>query len=241
MPGHLWRNSRSISLATLRHKTIQDFLTDTLRSRIVSGELPAGTRIDQDALAAEFSISRMPVREALRALDAEGFVTLKPHRGAVVSSLSPTEVDEIYQMRAVLEGLASRLALTHLTESHFAQLEALLNTMSSTSDVHKWVRCNAEFHGVIEEACGRSRLLELIVRLRHQTESYVRMYVHLLHGEERAITEHRRIVDACLRGDEAAVEASVREHLLNTGVGVVAHLKRTEADAEETRSRDEDH
>lgn len=228
-------------MATLRHRTIQDFLTDTLRARIVSGELSAGTRIDQDALATEFAISRMPVREALRALDAEGFVTLIPHRGAIVSSLSPAEIEEIYQMRAVLEGLASRLALPHLTKSNFAQLETLLATMSSTSDIHKWVRCNAEFHGIIEQACGRSRLLELIVRLRHQTEPYVRMYVHLLHGEKRATSEHRTIVDACIRRDESAVEASVREHLLNTGVSVAAHLKRQEADAEESRDRDEDH
>ena len=83
---------------------------------------PAGTRIDQDALAAEFSVSRMPVREALRQLGAEGFVTIVPHRGAIVTALSPAEVEEIYEIRAALEGVAARHASQTLTADDLERL-----------------------------------------------------------------------------------------------------------------------
>ena len=99
----------------LTHLTIQQAVADAVRTRVISGQLPAGTRIDQDALAAEFSVSRMPVREALRQLGAEGFVTIVPHRGAIVTALSPAEVEEIYEIRAALEGVAARHASQALT------------------------------------------------------------------------------------------------------------------------------
>ena len=100
----------------LTHLTIQQAVADAVRVRIIAGELEAGTRIDQDALAAEFSVSRMPVREALRQLGAEGFVTIVPHRGAIVTALSPGEVEEIYEIRAALEGVAARHASQELTD-----------------------------------------------------------------------------------------------------------------------------
>jgi DNA-binding GntR family transcriptional regulator len=85
----------------IKHRTLDSFVVDELRERIVSGTLPAGTKIDQQALAEELGVSRMPVREALRRLSAEGFVQLISHRGAVVAELSHDEIIEVYEMRGV--------------------------------------------------------------------------------------------------------------------------------------------
>ena len=136
----------------LTHLTIQQAVADAVRTRIIAGQLSAGTRIDQDALAAEFSVSRMPVREALRQLGAEGFVTIVPHRGAIVTALSPAEVEEIYEIRASLEGVAARHASLRLTADDLDALRKILDTMRNESQIDRWVALNAEFHNAIKRA-----------------------------------------------------------------------------------------
>jgi DNA-binding GntR family transcriptional regulator len=208
----------------ITHRTLPGALIETVRERIINGELTAGTRIDQDALAAEFGVSRMPVREALRQLDAEGFVTLVPHRGAIVSQLGSAEVEEIYEMRAVLEGLACRLALPSLTATDLKGIREALDGMSATSDIREWTRLNALFHSGIFLPCERQHLLKVIEHLRRQCEPYVRMYVHLLRGETQADREHHAIFDAVEAGDGEEVERLVRAHLVGTGRGVARYL-----------------
>lgn len=205
---------------SIAHRTLQDFIAEQVRERIRNGKLPAGAKIDQKALAAEFSVSRMPIREALRQLDAEGYVTLLPHRGAVVTKLSAAEIEETYEIRAVLEGLAARLALPNLDSSALAHIRELLDAMASTEDVHEWVALNGEFHDQIERHGDRRLLLELIHRLRGQCEPYVRMYVHLLHRSKQAQREHEAIFAACESGSPDTLEAAVRNHLRATGLGL---------------------
>lgn len=211
-------------MTVISHRTLPGALIETVRERIINGELPAGARIDQEALATEFGVSRMPVREALRQLDAEGFVTLVPHRGAIVSELGAAEVEEIYEMRAVLEGLACRLALPNLEEKDVDAVRGALEAMSATRDIREWTRLNGEFHAGMFVPCERQHLLKVIERLRRQCEPYVRMYVHLLRGEMQADREHHAIFDALLAGDGEDVERLVRAHLVATGRGVAHYL-----------------
>lgn len=215
------------------HRTLPGALIETVRDRIISGELRAGTRIDQDALATEFGVSRMPVREALRQLDAEGFVTLVPHRGAIVSELDGAEVEEIYEMRAVLEGLACRLALPNLSEEDIAAVRAAMDSMTETTDIREWTTLNAQFHEQVFRRCDRQHLLKVIERLRHQCEPYVRMYVHLLRGEIQADREHHEIFDAIVTKDGDEVERLVRAHLVATGRGVARYLSAEAATRQE--------
>lgn len=209
----------------LTHLTIQQAVADAVRTRIIRGELPAGERIDQDALAAEFSVSRMPVREALRQLGAEGFVTIVPHRGAIVTALSPSEVEEIYEIRAALEGVAARHASQELTDADLAALRSILAQMRNQQDIDLWVALNADFHDTINRASERPRLLELIQRFREQSQPYIRLYVQRLHRSAQARREHKAIVDALAARDPDAAEAAVRAHLVSTGRAVAGFAR----------------
>ena len=209
----------------LTHLTIQQAVADAVRTRVISGQLPAGTRIDQDALAAEFSVSRMPVREALRQLGAEGFVTIVPHRGAIVTALSPAEVEEIYEIRAALEGVAARHASQTLTADDLERLRKVLAAMRNEKQIDTWVGLNAEFHNVINQASMRPRLLELIQRFREQSQPYIRLYVQRLHKSAQARKEHRAILEALADRDADRAEAAVRAHLVGTGRAVAAFAR----------------
>jgi DNA-binding GntR family transcriptional regulator len=213
----------------LQHRTIQAALATTLRDRIIGGELRGGQKIDQQAVAAEFRISRMPVREALRQLDAEGFVTLVPHKGAVVSELSPGQIEEIYEIRSVLEGLACSLSVKRLSDGDLMQLEELVARLRRTTAVHEWTAMNAEFHNLLASRCNRPRLLEQIELLRRQSTPYVRMYVKHLNQDAQADREHAEILNAAVQRDAYQIEQLVRQHLLNTGRGVARHLERSTA------------
>lgn len=212
-------------MVALSHLTIQQAVADAVRTRIISGKLPAGERIDQDALAAEFSVSRMPVREALRQLGAEGFVTIVPHRGAIVTALSPSEVEEIYEVRAALEGVAARHASRELSPSDLTALRAILAAMRNEDDIDRWVALNADFHDTINRASERPRLLELIQRFREQSQPYIRLYVQRLHKSAQARKEHKAILDALATRDADAAEAAVRAHLIATGRAVAGFAR----------------
>jgi DNA-binding GntR family transcriptional regulator len=210
----------------LEHRTMPAALASALRERIINGDLPAGTKIDQRAVAAEFQVSRMPVREALHQLDAEGFVTLLPHRGAVVSELSPSQIEEIYEMRSVLEGLASALSVKRLVDADLDRLRELLSALCRAEDVREWAEFNAEFHNILASRCNRPRLLEQIQLLRRQCTPYVRLYVRHLHQDVQADREHSEILEAAQARDPYRIEQLVRQHLMNTGRGVARYLER---------------
>ena len=215
----------------MEHRTLPAALAATLRERIISGALVAGAKIDQQALAEEFSVSRMPVREALRRLDAEGFVTLVPHRGAVVSELSPSQIEEIYEIRSVLEGLACSLSVKRLSDGDCNKLSEILAVLRQTTDVHDWSSLNAEFHVSLAAACERPRLLEQIALLRRQSQPYVRMYVKHLHQDAQADREHAEILRAAIERDASRMEQLVRQHLTSTGRAVARYLERDRADS----------
>ena len=210
---------------TLTHLTIQQAVADAVRTRIIAGVLPAGTRIDQDALAAEFSISRMPVREALRQLGAEGFLTIVPHRGAIVTALSPDEIVVIYVIRAELVGVAAGHASQALTAGDLDALRRILASMRTEDQIDRWVTLNDEFHNVINQASGRPRLLELIQRLREQSQPYIRLYVQRLHKSAQARKEHKAILDALIDRDAEQAEIAVRAHLISTGRAVAGYTR----------------
>lgn len=209
----------------IKHRTLDGLVAEEVRERIVSGVLPAGTRIDQQALAEELGVSRMPVREALRHLAAEGFVVLVSHRGAVVAQLSPGEIIELYEMRGVLQGLAARLAVPSYTEKDLKELQRLLDLMEKTKDVRKWTKLNHDFHARMEAPSGAKHLLGLIERLTQQCEPYMQISVQYLHAEESAAEGHHAIFDACQAGDADLLERTVRSHLTSWGREIAAYIE----------------
>jgi DNA-binding GntR family transcriptional regulator len=219
------------ALMVIKHRTLDSFVVDEVRERIISGALPAGTKIDQQALAEELGVSRMPVREALRRLSAEGFIELISHRGAVVAELSSDEIVEIYEMRGVLQGLAARLALPHYTDDYVEEVRHILAKLDAAKDLTEWMELNRAFHDHIESPSGAKHLLALIERLTQQCAPYLLISVQFLHAEESAVELHHAILDACSQRDADALEAAVRAHLVNWGRDVARYVEEHHAAA----------
>ena len=151
-------------------RALVDKLAATLQARVLSGEIPSGTRLRQEALAEEFGVSRTPVREALRKLQATGLVEVRPHRGALVRAPTAREIREAYEVRAELEGLAAELAATRIRDDQLRKLHEAVSLFrglidAGTRDVREWSRANDLFHQTIQDAAGNGRLVEMLAHL----------------------------------------------------------------------------
>lgn len=184
---------------------------DTLRSQIVTGELPPGARLHQAQLAAALGVSRIPVRDALQALAGEGLVTVAGRAGATVTRISVVDLQELYELRGAIEPLASRLAASNLGRAHLLRMDRFQSVMEGASDPLVWLGANTAFHATLYERSNRPRMNRLVENLRRQTDRYLHLDLPMV--GEHADIEHRRILDAARRGDASAVEALTRAHL----------------------------
>jgi DNA-binding GntR family transcriptional regulator len=188
-------------------------VADVLREAILRGILVAGQQLRQDEIARELGVSHIPVREALRQLEAEGLVRLRPYRGFEVSELSPEEVEELYEIRIPLECQALKLALPHLTEQDLERAAQVLDAIDAEEDPSRWSQLNTEFHAVLYTPSGRQRLLNLIRTLRTNVDRYLRLYISVMHRKQYSQREHRKILEAVRLKDPAAAVAALEEHL----------------------------
>jgi len=123
--------SDSVSNSAIPRQSLTSAVADRLRDQIIRGIIPEGAQLRQDAIAKEYRVSRIPVREALRQLEAEGLISIVQHRGAVVRALSPDDVEELFTIRALLEPELLKLSIPHLTEKDFADADKILRTYVS--------------------------------------------------------------------------------------------------------------
>ena len=192
----------------LRHRTLPAAIADALRKAILGGEHKAGDQLRQDRLAETFGTSRIPVREALIQLESEGFVTMVPHKGAVVTGLSRAEIDDVFDLRVLLEPRLLRHSLPRLTPEDFARLDALEGRFSAAlaaGNAEEWGRLNAEFHLALYAKADLPRTLATVIGLLQTSERYTRLQLSDAARLERAMAEHRALVRLCRRGvaDEA--------------------------------------
>jgi DNA-binding GntR family transcriptional regulator len=211
----------------LVRRSIPEALAEQLRGRILAGELPQGTALRQDALARQYGVSRIPLREALRRLEAEGLVRIEPNKGAMVADFPPEEIGELFQMRAALESDLVRLAVPRLVRADADEASAALAAYEEALDrgqVADWGALNWRFHAALYRAAGRPRWLELVAQLNRQTDRFVRLQLALTGALDRARSEHRDILLLAEKGDAGAVAALVRRHILEAGQMLVAAL-----------------
>ncbi len=217
-------------------RTLVDMLAATLQARMLSGELVSGTRLRQEALADEFGVSRTPIREALRKLQASGLVDLQPHRGALVRAPSAREIRDAYEVRAELEGLAAELAAQRVQQRqldglHEAQAEfreTLARMMQVRSDpgaaapdeeIARWRRANDNFHQLIQEAAAND---VLVATLAHLHRSFPRDLTSIVLGESAKLLaenvhEHEAILDALEHRNAAAARKLMARHVRHAG------------------------
>ncbi|HEY8610748.1 MAG TPA: GntR family transcriptional regulator [Roseomonas sp.] len=201
----------------LRRQTVVESATDELRRRILAGEFRENDALRQDALAEEFGISRIPVREAFRQLAAEGLVTIHAHRGAVVSTLSPEEIAELFDLRALLEPDLIRRAVPRLAESDLAEAARILADYSAAidrADLNAWGELNTEYHLALYRPARRMQTLALVRTLLANTDRYTRLQLALAGGTERAKAEHAELLEICRHGAAEEAARFTRRHVL---------------------------
>lgn len=196
-------------------------VADRLREMIIRGEIQEGEQLRQDAIAADLQVSRIPVREALRRLEAEGLINIIAHRGAVVSSLSSDEIEELFEMRAVLESEVLRLSIPGLTDADFKQAEAILEKYEKAlwmkGDVGSWGRLNSEFHTVLYSRANRPHFMAVIRQINNNGDRYTRLQLYLTRAFERAKKEHRMLLDLCRKRDMNAAVELLQQHIRTAG------------------------
>jgi DNA-binding GntR family transcriptional regulator len=207
--------------------TAQQAAYEYIRERILDGTLRGGDLLKPDVIAGQVAISRMPVREALRQLDAEGLVTLRLNRTAVVTNVTTSEISDLFEMRAALETLTAAGIAANVDERALRELEQLrcaMDEASGRSNTVDWLRCHMAFHDRLLDLCGRPRLASEIVRLRSAVQPYLLLYVHVYPSTETPGMEHKTLLSAIRTGDVTLIEVCFREHVLSAGRGVIRFL-----------------
>ncbi|MFI0420068.1 GntR family transcriptional regulator [Spongiactinospora sp. 9N601] len=200
-------------------------VADTLRKQILSGDLAPGARIMQEDVAASLGSSRLPVREALRILEAEGLVVLKPNSGAWVSKLDLVECQAIYKLRERVEPLALSESMPNLTSDDMARLDEIQHEIETNHDVDRFLSLDRELHLITYSGCRIDQLLTMVRRFWNTTQHYRRAYANLVDptGYELVNFEHRLIIEAIKRGDPTDAERFLAGHIRRTRLALSRH------------------
>ena len=215
-------NARLNSPLGIPRQSLPSAIAERLRDKILRGELREGEQLRQHAIAAEFEVSRIPVREAFRQLEAEGLITIIDHRGAVVSALSPDEIQELFDIRAALECAILRQAVPRLTEEDLARAEEMLQAyeeaLGNDSDFDVWGELHWQFHSTLYSAAKRGRFMSLIQTVNNNADRYIRLHILFSrNAHQHAKDEHRAILELCRKRDAEAASQLLEKHITEAG------------------------
>jgi DNA-binding GntR family transcriptional regulator len=216
------------SRKNLKRQTTVELVADELRKRIISGELTEGEQLLQEHLASDLGVSRIPVREALRQLEAEGLVTLSSHRGGVVSKLSLDEIKELFETRSCLETWLLSLAIPLMTAADFDAVEAVVKQMLPGEITH-WGELNWRFHEALYAPARRELTMLMLRRIHHNVDRYLRLQITLTSGWQKAHLEHRSIVDFCRAKDIRRATAALDNHIMNAANELIETISKRRA------------
>ncbi|HEX9595242.1 MAG TPA: GntR family transcriptional regulator [Anaerolineales bacterium] len=194
-------------------KTRKDIVADAIRASILRGTFKPGEKIDQQDIADQLEVSRSPVREAMRTLDAEGLITLIPNRGAVVTERSLRELEELYFTRRLLEGVAIERSVPNMDHAILKKLGSIIEQADETNDPEELLQLNNDFHMGTFNACYQPILLNYTQQLRDMVAPYNRLYLDQAGNKQQAWEDHRRIYAACLERDGRDARVATELHL----------------------------
>jgi DNA-binding GntR family transcriptional regulator len=212
----------------IQRQTIASMTVTAMRERILRGEYPEGEPLRQDALAEDLGVSRIPVREALRQLEAEGLVTFSPHRGAVVSVLSLAEIEELFELRAEIEGNLLRRAIPRMTKDHLDRAIDVLDEFEdalAAGQAANWGQLNWHFHSALYAPANRVVTMGVLQKLHQHSDRYFRLRMFLAHGGGSPNDEHRAIWAAVAEKDVSASVALMNSHILDAGTSLISMLR----------------
>lgn len=211
-------------------RPLPQVLYDQLRGKILAGALKVGQVLRQEELAQQFNVSRVPLREALSRLEADGLIDARPRRGFAVTALDPAEIVEVFELRMVVEEHAGSIAAQKRTVADVAAVESILAQMERlnpkvSNHQGRWSLLNYEFHSRIISSSGRRRLARIAGNLRSAVEPYVRMELSMTGDVVDAEREHREIVEAFRAGDSKGLAELSRAHVENTARRLLQGLR----------------
>lgn len=199
-----------------------DSITGAVRDMILNGTLGIGVQLKQEALAKRFGVSRIPVREALKRLQAEGLIEHTPHQGSIVASKSIPELLETLDIRIALETRALKLAIPQMKPSdHKAAREIIVQYDASESPL-EWSELNLDFHLCLYRPCGRVKLLKMIEDLVRGMGIHIRAQQSYKVGRKSPQIEHGEILKACISKDVALAISLLETHIEHTQAALLA-------------------
>jgi DNA-binding GntR family transcriptional regulator len=214
-------NLASMPESAIPRQSLTSAVAEKLREEIIRGTIPEGAQLRQDAIAMQYQVSRIPVREALRQLDAEGLITIVPNRGAIVPALSPDDIEELFTIRALLEPEILKSSVPRLTEGDLAEADVVLRRyegeLQQEDHLFSWGRLNWQFHSILYSRAERPRIMAIVRNVNNSGERYTRLQLYLTHGIERANQEHQQILALCRRREVGPACKLLREHIEHAG------------------------
>jgi len=198
-----------------KHLTLREKILENIRDAIISGALKAGSRVSEPELAERYGISRTPIREAFRQLESEGYLTVIPRRGAVVSEFSEKDVEEFYAIKSILEGYAARRACDKLSPRDLDRLQSINNRLAELAqhdDIKTFFRVHNDFHDLFIKAADNEKLRDLITSLVTRFQRLRLMSLSLPGRMTISVQEHEKIIEAFRSRDGDAAETLVRKN-----------------------------
>ena len=212
-------------------KQIWHYIVDDLKEGIIAGRYKPGQRLREADLALKYSVSKTPVREALRYLASIGFVELVPNVGARVKNINVAEVKELFQIQIVLERLAVEEAITNLGKADYDRLEEYISQMKDClqrKDYRGYEKANMDFHALIWERSGNKNLFKMLQNVYerlHKTRAVMRWQPEVSWAK---VSEHRAILDALVKKDHDKAKELLSSHIEGFRKAIVAALKKEE-------------
>ncbi len=215
-------------------KLLSEDITASIKTAIIKGKFKPGEKIAEGDLAESMGISRTPLREAFRKLENEGFITINegfitiiPRKGAVVTSIDPEEANDLYIIKGTLEGLAARLATPNIKEKDIEKLEKIndeLTGLIDSNDLEAFYRLHRKFHMLFVKLSGNKKLIQMISNLNDHFKRFGIVSLTLPGQFEQTLQQHEDIIEAFKNGDKLAAEEKVKRNVQTGGRVLLNHL-----------------
>ncbi len=216
------------SVTTDNANSLSTRVFEELEEGILSGQIPSGENLIELKLSSEMGVSRTPVREAIRMLEQKGLVQIIPNKGAVVLGISVKDLQDIYTIRMYIEGLASRWAAEKITDEQLQELTEIVDLQEFYNIKQANGKLNdldSRFHGKIYEFSGSRTLQHMLCDLHHMIQQYRKLSFSSLGRAEKAVQEHREILDAIARHDGDEAERLTIQHIANAKENLLHLIK----------------
>lgn len=213
----------------LEPNTLVKQVSQIIRGQIISGALKSNERIIETKIAEELGISRGPVREALGELKKDGLIVIIPRKGAYIRNFTQKDIEEIYTLRALLEGFAAKLAIDKINEQALAELRSILDKieeMASRNDIVEVGHYNMRFHEEVCKLSGHQRILDIWHDLLGQIQVLSAMATHFYMDFESIKKSHEILMDSLIRRDRIYAKECFENHILNYMRELIQHVKR---------------